>query len=112
MHSFSPKIVSLIIEGVTYTIEFKTLAILRCSDGMEVNRERTLDVRHLDYLCPVSYDAKTAALWHFDEPSGTRKFSDASGHAHHLVGEGGARTGIPLTVEPHGKLTTTWGRLK
>ena len=57
-------------------------------------------------------DPKTVALWHFDEPSGIRKFSDASGNAHHLVGEGGARTGIPLAVEPHEKLTTTWGRLK
>ncbi|MCY4569248.1 MAG: hypothetical protein OXD49_13170 [Candidatus Poribacteria bacterium] len=57
-------------------------------------------------------DHDTIALWHFDEPNGTQKFSDASGHAHHLVGEGGARTGIPLAVEPHEKLTTTWGRLK
>ena len=57
-------------------------------------------------------DRETIALWHFDEPGGTRKFSDASGRAHHLVGEGGASTGIPLAVEPHGKLTTTWGRLK
>lgn len=57
-------------------------------------------------------DKETLALWHFDEPGGARKFSDASGHAHHLVGEGGARTGIPLAVEPHEKLTTTWGRLK
>ena len=57
-------------------------------------------------------DRHTLALWHFDEPGGSRKFSDASGNAHHLVGEGGARTGIPLAVEPHGKLTTTWGRLK
>ena len=57
-------------------------------------------------------DIKTVALWHFDEPSGTRLFSDASGHAHHLAGIGGARTGIPLAVEPHGKLTTIWGRLK
>ena len=57
-------------------------------------------------------DAKTVALWHFDEPGGRRKFSDASGNAHHLVGEGGARTGIPLVVEPQGKLTTIWGRLK
>ena len=57
-------------------------------------------------------DRQTIALWHFDELGGTRRFSDASGHAHHLVGEGGARTGIPLAVEPHGKLTTTWGRLK
>ena len=57
-------------------------------------------------------DHDTIALWHFDEPNGTQKFSDASGHAHHLVGEGGARTGIPLAVEAEGKLTTTWGRLK
>jgi hypothetical protein len=57
-------------------------------------------------------DAKTVALWHFDEPGGTRKFSDASRNAHHLVGIGGAATGIPLTVEAQGKLTTTWGRLK
>ena len=57
-------------------------------------------------------DRHTLALWHFDEPGGRRIFSDASGNAHHLIGEGGARTGIPLAVEPHGKLTTTWGRLK
>lgn len=57
-------------------------------------------------------DAKTVALWHFDEPSGRRLFSDASSNAYHLEGIGGARTGIPLAVEPHGKLTTTWGRLK
>ena len=57
-------------------------------------------------------DKETLALWHFDELGGRRKFSDASGNSHHLVGEGGARTGIPLAVEPHEKLTTTWGRLK
>ena len=57
-------------------------------------------------------DRHTIALWHFDEPGGRRNFSDASGNAHHLIGEGGARTGIPLAVEPHGKLTTTWGQLK
>ena len=57
-------------------------------------------------------DKETLALWHFDEPGGRQLFSDASGNSHHLVGEGGARTGIPLAVEPHEKLTTTWGRLK
>ncbi len=57
-------------------------------------------------------DAKTIALWHFDEPSGTRQFSDASGNAHHLVGKNGAKTGNTLAVEPHGKLTTTWAQLK
>ena len=57
-------------------------------------------------------DKETLALWHFDEPGGRRIFSDASGNGRHLVGEGGARTGIPLAVEPHGKLTTTWGQLK
>ena len=57
-------------------------------------------------------DAKTVALWHFDEPGGMRKFSDASGNAYHLVGKGGAKTGIPLSVEAQGKLATTWGQLK
>lgn len=57
-------------------------------------------------------DGKTVALWHFDEPSGTRKFSDASGNAYHLVGKGGAKTNIPLAVEARGKLATTWGQLK
>ena len=57
-------------------------------------------------------DVKTIALWHFDEPHRTQKFLDASGHAHHLTGKNGARTSIPLAVEPHEKLTTTWGRLK
>ena len=57
-------------------------------------------------------DAKTVALWHFDEPGGTRKFSDASGNAYHLVGKGGAKTGIPLAVEAQGKLATTWGAMK
>ena len=52
-------------------------------------------------------DAKTVALWHFDEPGGTRKFSDASGNAHHLMGKNGAKTDIPLAVEAEGKLTTT-----
>ena len=57
-------------------------------------------------------DGKTVALWHFDEPSGTKKFSDASGNAYHLVGKNGAKTNIPLAVEARGKLTTTWGQLK
>ena len=57
-------------------------------------------------------DAKTAALWHFDEPGGTREFSDASGNAYHLEGKNGAAIGIPLAVEAHGKLTTVWAQLK
>ena len=57
-------------------------------------------------------DLETIALWHFDEPHRTQKFLDASGHAHHLTGKNGARTSIPLAVEPHEKLATTWGRLK
>ena len=57
-------------------------------------------------------DAKTVALWHFDEPGGMRKFSDASGNAYQLVGKNGAKTSIPLAIEAQGKLTTTWGQLK
>ena len=57
-------------------------------------------------------DGKTVALWHFDEPGGTRKFSDASDNAYHLTGKNGAKTGIPLAVKPTGKIATTWGQLK
>ena len=57
-------------------------------------------------------DAKTVALWHFDEASGTRKFSDTSGNAYHLVGKNGAQTDGAFAVEAEGKLATVWGRLK
>ncbi|RKU20060.1 hypothetical protein C6503_06685 [Candidatus Poribacteria bacterium] len=57
-------------------------------------------------------DAKTVALWHFDEPSGARAFSDTSGNAYHLMGRNGAETGGTLAVEAEGKLATIWGRLK
>ena len=57
-------------------------------------------------------DAKTVALWHFDEPMGTRAFSDTSGNAYHLVGKNGARTDGTFAVEAAGKLATLWGRLK
>ena len=57
-------------------------------------------------------DAKTVALWHFDESRGVRKFLDTSGNAYHLVGKNGAQTGGTLVVEAEGKLAITWGRLK
>ena len=83
-------------------------------DEVRISRVARYDVERKGFTPRKKFkaDAKTVALWHFDEPSGTRKFSDASGNSHHLTGEGGARTGIPLAVEPHEKLTTTWGRLK
>ena len=57
-------------------------------------------------------DAKTVALWHFDEPRGARKFLDTSGNAYHLIGKNGAKTDGTLAVEAEGKLATIWGRLK
>ena len=57
-------------------------------------------------------DAKTVALWHFDEPRGVQKFLDTSGNAYHLMGKNGAETDGPLAVEAEGKLATIWGRLK
>ena len=57
-------------------------------------------------------DAKTVALWHFDEPKGVQKFSDTSGNAYHLVGKNGAQTGGTLAVDAQRKLAITWGRLK
>ena len=57
-------------------------------------------------------DAKTVALWHFDEPMGRREFSDTSDNAYHLMGKNGARTDGTFAVEAEGKLATVWGRLK
>ena len=68
--------------------------------------------RRFTPLTKFNNDAKTVALWHFDEPSGTRAFSDTSGNAYHLIGKNGAKTDGALAVEAEGKLTTIWGRLK
>ena len=83
-------------------------------DEVRISTETRYDVGKKGFMPRERFkkDAKTVALWHFDEPGGTVEFSDASGNAHHLVGEGGAVTGIPLAVEAEGKLATTWGRLK
>ena len=83
-------------------------------DEVRISTEARYDVGKKDFMPDGKFknDAKTAALWHFDEAGGTREFSDASGNAYHLEGIGGAETGIPLAVEVAGKLTTTWGRLK
>ena len=83
-------------------------------DEVRFSTEARYDVEKKDFMPDGRFknDAKTAALWHFDEPSGTQEFLDASGNAYHLEGKNGARTSIPLAVEPHGKLTTTWAHLK
>jgi len=83
-------------------------------DEVRISTEARYDVGKKGFMPRGAFknDAKTVALWHFDEPEGTVDFSDASGNAYHLVGENGAKTGIPLAVEAAGKLATTWGRLK
>ena len=85
-----------------------------CIDEVRISRVARYDVSKDRFMPSHKFkkDRHTIALWHFDEPGGRRIFSDASGNKYHLVGEGGARTGIPLAVEPHGKLTTIWGQLK
>ena len=83
-------------------------------DEVRISTEARYDVEKKHFMPDDQFknDAKTAALWHFNEPSGTGEFSDASGNAYHLKGIGGAKTGNPLAVEAEGKLTITWGRLK
>ena len=83
-------------------------------DEVRISTEARYDVNKKGFMPDDKFknDAKTAALWHFDESSGTQEFSDASGNAYHLEGKNSARTSIPLAVEAGGKLTTTWGRLK
>ena len=83
-------------------------------DEVRLSTEARYDVEKKGFMPDGKFknDAKTVALWHFDESSGTLEFSDASGNAYHLEGKNGARTSIPLAVESQGKLTTTWAQLK
>ena len=83
-------------------------------DEVRISTEARYDVKKKGFIPDGKFkdDAKTAALWHFDEPGGIQEFLDASGNAHHLVGKNGAKIGNALAVEAEGKLTTTWGRLK
>ena len=62
-------------------------------DEVRISREARYDVDKKGFMPDDKFknDAKTAALWHFDEPSGTREFSDASGNAYHLEGKNGAQ---------------------
>ena len=83
-------------------------------DEVRISKDVRYDVEKKGFMPDGKFkdDPKTVALWHFDEPGGTRQFSDASGNANHLVGKNGAKIGNALAVEAEGKLTTTWGRLK
>ena len=83
-------------------------------DEVRISTEARYDVNKKGFMPDDKFkdDAKTAALWHFDEPGGTQEFSDASGNANHLVGKNGAKIGDALAVEAKRKLAITWGRLK
>ena len=83
-------------------------------DEVRISKDVRYDVEKKGFMPDGKFkkDAKTVALWHFDEPDGTQQFSDASRNAHHLVGKNGAKIGNALAVEAEGKLTTIWGRLK
>ena len=83
-------------------------------DEVRISTVARYDVKKNAFMPDQKFknDGKTVALWHFDEPGGSRRFSDASDNAYHLVGNGGAKTGIPLAIKPQEKLATTWGELK
>ncbi len=83
-------------------------------DEVRISTVARYDVRKNAFMPNEKFknDRETVALWHFDEPSGSRRFSDASDNAYHLIGNGGAKTGIPLAVKPAGKIATLWGQLK
>ena len=51
-------------------------------------------------------DARTIALWHFDEGPGANFYRDSSRNDYHLF------PGGSLAVDSRGKLATTWGSLK
>ena len=83
-------------------------------DEVRVSRVARYNIAKRDFTPRTKFknDAKTVALWHFDESRGVRKFLDASGNAYHLIGKNGAQTDGELAVEAEGKLTITWGQLK
>ena len=83
-------------------------------DEVRISKDVRYDINKKDFIPDGKFknDAKTVALWHFDEPGGTQQFLDASGNANHLVGKNGAKIGNALAVKAEGKLATTWGRLK
>ena len=83
-------------------------------DEVRISTEARYDVNKKGFMPDDKFkdDAKTAALWHFDEPGGTQEFSDASDNANHLIGKNGAKIGNALAVKAEGKLAITWGKLK
>ena len=52
-------------------------------------------------------DENTLALWHFNEGKGNFRFKDSSGNGNTLIGKGSG-----FSVEPAGKLSTTWAKIK
>ena len=83
-------------------------------DEVRISRVARYNIAKRDFTPRTKFknDAKTVALWHFDESRGVRKFLDTSGNGYHLVGKNGAQTDGELAVEAEGKLAITWGRLK
>ena len=83
-------------------------------DEVRISTEARYDVEKKGFMPRGKFkdDAKTVALWHFDEQGGAQRFLDTSGNAHHLEGKNGAKIGNALAIEAQGKLTTIWGRLK
>ena len=83
-------------------------------DEVRISKDVRYDANKKGFIPDGKFknDAKTVALWHFDEPGGAQKFSDASGNAHHLEGKNGAKIGNALAVKAQRKLAITWGRLK
>ena len=84
-------------------------------DEIRISKVARYNVKKKEGFTPdtkFKNDAKTVALWHFDESRGAQKFLDTSGNAYHLVGKNGAMTDGTLAVEAEGKLAITWGRLK
>ena len=84
-------------------------------DEVRISKVARYNIARRDFTPRKKFknDAKTVALWHFDEARGAREFSDTSGNAYHLIGKNGAQTdGEFAAVEAEGKLATIWGRLK
>ena len=60
---------------------------------------------------PLQVDARTIALWRFEEGPGAHFYRDSSGNGYTLF-PGGTLSPVLSPVDARGKVTTTWGRLK
>lgn len=76
-------------------------------DGVRVSKGFRYDIHgNIHPKRRFSADARTIALWHFEEGPGAPSYADASGNGYTLTAGGS------LSVHPRDKVATTWGSIR